>query len=221
MRFNLLLVLCLSTFVNGAGAANLDVMVEGTPVHLPMPTGSCGLDTRYEVDRVMFQTLYAIQQQQNAGDVLILAIHMNCEQLYSIRNGKNITGIPEYGIYTTPQPTKHFKDTRFKFIELAEQDHIANWKTQNTQLSKMLHDYATDIPTSNIKDGIISKDELALYLGIVINDGTVIHCSVGAVTLIKDIPVSSWIYGSITDTQSFGILVNKAKLLVSDLITAN
>src|SRR6266480_3584165 len=89
MRFNVLLVLCLSIFVSGAGAANLDIMVEGTPVHLPMPTGSCGLDTRYEVDRLIFQTLYAMQRQQSATDAFILAIHMNCEQLYSIRNGQD------------------------------------------------------------------------------------------------------------------------------------
>jgi hypothetical protein len=44
---------------------------------------------------------------------------------------------------------------------------------------------------------------------------------VTTVTIIKDLPVWSSIYGTITDTQSFGMLVRKARLLVSDLVGAN
>src|SRR5215469_8807413 len=147
MRFYALVVFCLLMFLSAAGAATLDVLVEGTPVHLPVPTGYCALDTRYSADRLAFQTLYAVMQQQNTNDTLALAVYVNCEQLYSIRDGKNVDEV-EYGLYSTPQPIKHVKETRQKFIESTEQELAANWKVANVKLSKLLDDYVPNITSS-------------------------------------------------------------------------
>jgi hypothetical protein len=153
MRIYGLLVLCLLKLVSVADAATLDVLVEGTPIHLPMPIGYCALDTRYSADRLAFQYLAAMAQQQNVQADLVLALYLNCEQLYSIRSGNNNVEVVDYGFYSTPQPIKHIKETRQKFVELAEQELVAKWKTSNIQIFKLLHDYAGNIPEANLKSG--------------------------------------------------------------------
>jgi hypothetical protein len=162
-------------------------------------------------------------QQQHLKPHLILAIYVKCEGLYSLREGKqpDIKFFTEYGFYSTPQPITHIELTRQKFLELADQEIRADMQRSGEKMVQMLRDYATSVPPTNMKDGVIRKDELAVYSGLAIKTDTIIFGGVNGVTLVSDIPVFCYVYDQITPNQSFEMLVNKTRLLISDLISAN
>jgi hypothetical protein len=150
-------------------------------------------------------------------------MYVKCEGLYSLREGKQPDPefFTEYGAYSTPQPVNHIKLTRQKFLDLADQEIRSESQSTSKNMVQMLRDFMPNVPPDDMKDGVIRKDELAVYSGVAVKTDTIIFAGVDGVTLVKDIPIFCYVYDQITANKSFDMLVNRARLVISDLITAN